>query len=51
MERIKNSSANEVACIEAKREANLRELVDRAMVEVDHLKKVIAEKEALAAQS
>jgi hypothetical protein len=51
VERLKSFSANKVARTEAKREADMRDFVDRTAAKIDHLKRVIAEKEALAAQS
>jgi hypothetical protein len=49
VERLKSSSANEVARAEAKREADMRDFVERTSAEIEHLKRVIAEKEAIAA--
>jgi hypothetical protein len=51
MEHVKNISASQLARAEAKREADMREFVERTVAEIDHLKRMVAEKEALAAQS
>ena len=51
LEHIQNLSASKLAHAEAKREADMRDFVDRTMAEIDHLKRMVAEKEALAAQS
>ena len=51
VEHVKNVSANKAARAKAKREADMREFVDRTVAKIEHLKRMVAEKEALAAQS